>query len=122
MITTDSIIQRYAIGSKLPQIMDEMGWEMLKTGVTVETSGDLPGDTLLETVDDLEQFIFSITKAEVKHVCVNDSETDNKTYFIFRLDLWAHAGYPGGSSNKYIGRITLSIEESGFLLIAAKYL
>lgn len=124
MIRIQDIITRYDIASKFPTILEDLGMEILKDGINVEKPGppcgDMPGESLLKNNDDLEKYLFGITRVDIKHFYTYDRYTID--YITFYLDLWCHAGYPGGESDRYIGRITLSIESFAFLLIAAKYL
>lgn len=104
-------------------MMDEMGWDLLKDGIEIHPFGEMPDKPIIQTKEDLMPLVHSITHAEVVHFCINMTDVgDGGTeYYMFRLDIFAHAGYPGGESDKYLGRIELHIEENGFALLMGMY-
>ena len=129
IITTKDIMERMDLQDKLPEIIEYLGCaDMLDDVYVYRYCEEMPDKPLIETAKELKDYIYSITKAEVMHFSMQDNENyamgDGKStaqeYCQFRLDLWKHAGHPGGESSKYVGRINLLIEVHGFLLLAAK--
>lgn len=120
IITTEDIMERMELHDKLPEIIEYLGCADMLDDVYVHTGEALPAKPIIRNAKDLKEYMYSISKATIVHFSINENDENGKEYCLFRLDLWKHAGYPGGEDSLYVGRIDLLIEAYGFLLLAAK--
>lgn len=73
-------------------------------------------DILIKDFRDLEEQVDFVTKCEIKAMNSSMNIGETVTFINVTMDLWGHAGYPDGDTDKYLGRVKLMMEDIAFVL------
>lgn len=105
----------------MAQVLDELGMDVIKNGVTYSENPEHMEPVIVDHAS-MKEYLYSIVKADIANHSVQRSEGSTPPTITLYMNLWGHAGIPGGNHGKYLGHIKLVMEEMAFVLVMAKYL
>jgi hypothetical protein len=78
--------------------------------------GKNPEDAIFKDLRDVEDGIWEVSHCDLVQIRSHMYTGGVVKFVLVIVDLWGHAGYPGGETSKYFGRVEVEIEELAFVL------